>query len=581
MWCASPLRCPLAHPLLEIGTVAILRMYQLILSPKSQINCPCVHLHVLRNCYIYLMWLSFHYFAGSRFRCIDFNMNPAATLCCNGIVYIKSGHEPGCCGYIGYDNRDSICCGNKVLPRRGHVTHCCGDKAYDASLDICENGLVSQPQWAPMRNRDSSYDATGIVRKSGFRPACCWIRNRAVRGDCCASVKQLTGMLPSCCDSPGLRPVCCLDLYSALICCNKRHPTCCPDTPDPDHIRMPRPDDAGHRPLPHRENADSFALPTAQVMNRGGGGSDRSTSHREFRQTLEVRRFTPKKNNEGSETLPWPLVGEVPTNSYGDVIVNGEVDNSNENDKDGPYKADHTPSYHNNVYNVRIVPTAEATEKRKPIETSSTDDGHTSEKHQVIDPRHEASPTSRYDVSSRTNQIGENTDGSGDEHIPAGGVPVSGNSFSSFWTYQRDAGAPYDTRERPIQAPTKQQRIADEIQWRPSCCLSTQVRKCCEMMIQRTGVEPECCRSDRHKLRHHSHHQRRRHLADQKCQRRAYNHRTHICCLGYVRRKKGVQPECCGHVMYDAYRYVCCNESVIATSCSRLYNNQWFRPQAK
>ena len=69
-------------------------------------------------------------------------------------------------------------------------------------------------------------------RIPGFRPACCSIRDRREKAQCCGDVTQRTLVLPDCCNDVGVKPVCC-ERAGSLRCCSVVDGRCCPPAVEP------------------------------------------------------------------------------------------------------------------------------------------------------------------------------------------------------------------------------------------------------------------------------------------------------------------------------------------------------------
>lgn len=54
----------------------------------------------------------------SEMKCGSAVVNPATTICCGGIVYVRTGVRPACCGKVGFDAKHRVCCNGKIVRKR-------------------------------------------------------------------------------------------------------------------------------------------------------------------------------------------------------------------------------------------------------------------------------------------------------------------------------------------------------------------------------------------------------------------------------------------------------------------------------
>lgn len=180
-------------------------------------------------------------FSGSK--CGSMEINAAVMICCNGLVYVKSGVQPACCGSVGYDHHHYYCCAHKTIMRRDRykLPRCCGESGYDALHDVCVDGYVNKRTdlgsnccmtdrgWKCCAKTGTccSEVGSGQVDIPGFRPACCDIKATSEKAACCANTAETTGFVPSCCSNQPLRPKCCKRFDGSSECCSGLNGYCC------------------------------------------------------------------------------------------------------------------------------------------------------------------------------------------------------------------------------------------------------------------------------------------------------------------------------------------------------------------
>ncbi|KAK2172354.1 hypothetical protein NP493_971g00048 [Ridgeia piscesae] len=171
-------------------------------------------------------------------RCGRVRINPRNAICCQGVIYARSGRQPSCCGRVGYDALYYTCCGRAII-RRG-TAMCSGSQRYDTSRRRCVEGyqvrrtsLGTTCCITPLGFRCCRAGGTccsgsdSMQRIPGFQPACCAIRERREKARCCGEVTQRTLVLPGCCSDVSVKPVCC-ERAGALRCCSVIDGRCCP-----------------------------------------------------------------------------------------------------------------------------------------------------------------------------------------------------------------------------------------------------------------------------------------------------------------------------------------------------------------
>ncbi len=77
-------------------------------------------------------------------QCGFVTINPSAAICCQGLVYMRAGVNPSCCGALAYDSFHHICCDGKLHRQSPeNAVQCCSQETFDARQASCESGQVT------------------------------------------------------------------------------------------------------------------------------------------------------------------------------------------------------------------------------------------------------------------------------------------------------------------------------------------------------------------------------------------------------------------------------------------------------
>lgn len=86
-------------------------------------------------------------------RCGFVTIKTSAAICCQGLVYVRAGIRPACCGHVAFDAFHQLCCDGRLQrkPAPGSAVQCCRDQSFDVRKALCQDGQVSHktPKLAP------------------------------------------------------------------------------------------------------------------------------------------------------------------------------------------------------------------------------------------------------------------------------------------------------------------------------------------------------------------------------------------------------------------------------------------------